>query len=454
MWNMHKYKKYGFCFWLVIATLVAACISTASAQEDRQVCEDLRASNNYVAAAQCYLSLTPADNWWAADSYGWAGNIAYNQGDYNAALNYYLLEIQYADLTTDYKIKGEANYHTGQASYKLGNLEDSKNYYLQAADDYIQLPDDWWAADSYGWAGNIAYEQKDYKNAIDFFQLSAENFEIIPENKRAGDSYNLAGNAANANGDCPKATMYWQQAKKYYDVASYVYSIPTSCTANLSPITITTNTFPGLSLNGSSLTIQLNAGDNIDKNADWWFVAYTPWGHWFSYVYPNRWIDIGTDLSQVSPAYQGPLADVSSLTLFDTTGIPDGNYVFYFGVDTNMNGVLDYSQLYYFSLPLTINSANYAGIYSGTFSGGDSGTFNATVSANGAITGTVYSNSDHESYRATGQVSANGSLTMVAGSVSTGATFNGNINLINGNFYGSWTNYEGIGGSFSGTKNK
>ena len=110
---------------------------------------------------------------------------------------------------------------------------------------------------------------------------------------------------------------------------------------------------PSISLNGSSLTLQLNAGDNIGKNADWWFVALSPSGHWFSYAYPNRWNDIGTDLSQVSPAYQGPLADISSLVLFDTTGIPSGNYVFYFGVDTNMNGVLDYNQLYYSSLPLT-----------------------------------------------------------------------------------------------------
>lgn len=239
------------------------------------------------------------------------------------------------------------------------------------------------------------------------------------------------------------------------------YGIPFSCSGNsIAKFTAASSnspSYPGISLNGSSLTIQLNAGDNIGKDADWWVVAQTPWGHWFSYVYPNRWNDIGTDLSRVSPAYQGPLTDISSLVLFDTTGIPSGNYVFYFGVDTNMNGVLDYSQLYYSSLPFkapTI-SADYSGIYLGTFSGGDSGTFNATVSANGTITGTVYSNSDLTSYSASGQVSANGSLTMVAGSASTGATFNGNINLINGDVSGSWTNsYYRISGSFSGTKNK
>ena len=108
----------------------------------------------------------------------------------------------------------------------------------------------------------------------------------------------------------------------------------------------------GIGLNGSSLTIQLNAAGYQGQNADWWLVAYTPWGHWYSYAYPNAWADIGTDLSRVTPAYQGPLFDISSLALFDTTGIPSGIYVIYFGVDTDMNGKLDYNQLYYSSFTL------------------------------------------------------------------------------------------------------
>jgi len=226
----------------------------------------------------------------------------------------------------------------------------------------------------------------------------------------------------------------------------------TSRAVLLTPVT----TNPGISLKGSTLTIQLNAGDNIGKNADWWFVALSPWGHWYSYVYPNIWNDIGTDLSKVSPAYQGPLSNISSLALYDATGIPAGNYVFYFGVDMNMNGVLDYNQLFYSSLPLSFIDARYSGIYSGTFTGGDTGTFNATVSANGAITGTVYSNTDKFSYNAIGQVLSNGSMTMAVdfGAASSGAAFVGNINLTNGNASGTWTNsYWGISGSFSGTKN-
>jgi hypothetical protein len=111
---------------------------------------------------------------------------------------------------------------------------------------------------------------------------------------------------------------------------------------------------PGLYLNDSSLTISLVPNDELSQNADWWLVAYTPWGEWYYYVYPNKWVNVGTDLGQAAPAYQGPLANIPSLPLFNITGLPGGNYSFYFGVDMNKNGVLDYGQLYYSSFPLNI----------------------------------------------------------------------------------------------------
>ena len=112
---------------------------------------------------------------------------------------------------------------------------------------------------------------------------------------------------------------------------------------------------PSLGRNGSKLIISLSACAGLGQNADWWVVMASPWGEWFSYVYPKQWVDlwhdvstpITTALSGVSPAYKGPLVNKSGLAVLDTTGLPSGNYVFYFGVDTNMNGVLDVNQLYY-----------------------------------------------------------------------------------------------------------
>jgi hypothetical protein len=119
------------------------------------------------------------------------------------------------------------------------------------------------------------------------------------------------------------------------------------------PRVSTTSTTTSVGLSGSSLTIGLTAGANLGQKSDWWVVAIAPWGHWYYYIYPSTWVDIGTDLGSVQPAYQGPLVDISNMPLFDTSGLPSGNYTFYFGVDTNMNGILDYGKLYYSSFKLS-----------------------------------------------------------------------------------------------------
>ena len=115
------------------------------------------------------------------------------------------------------------------------------------------------------------------------------------------------------------------------------------------PVTTTT-----INQNGFSISIQTSVGGNLGVIADWWFVAYSPWGHYYSYVYPDQWIDIGTDLSRLSPSYQGQLGNVSGMKLFDVTGIPSGNYILYFGVDTKKDGKLDYDRLHYSSFSLKI----------------------------------------------------------------------------------------------------
>lgn len=120
-----------------------------------------------------------------------------------------------------------------------------------------------------------------------------------------------------------------------------------------SPSPPPTQTQTGFSVVGSLLTINLTAGVNLGKNADWWLVALAPSKHWFSFIAStNTWVNIGTDLSLVTPAYQGPLFDIPSYALFDITDIHSGPYVLYFGVDTNMNGVLDIDQLTYSSFSL------------------------------------------------------------------------------------------------------
>ncbi|MDP2752917.1 MAG: hypothetical protein Q8P40_00765 [Nitrospirota bacterium] len=106
------------------------------------------------------------------------------------------------------------------------------------------------------------------------------------------------------------------------------------------PITIDTNDL-------LSVTVSLNAGSSSGEYADWWVAANTPWGDWFYYVYPNRWINAGPNLNNISYAYQGPLFNFNSFEILNISGLPVGIYTLYFGVDMNMNGSLDFDQLYY-----------------------------------------------------------------------------------------------------------
>ena len=108
----------------------------------------------------------------------------------------------------------------------------------------------------------------------------------------------------------------------------------------------TDKTVLGLSKIGSSIAIQVNAGNNVGKNVDWWLLATTSDGRWFSYIHPDKWMYIGFNLDHVTPSYQGPLVNIKEVTLFDTTAIPSGCNVLHFWVDTNKNGILDYDQYF------------------------------------------------------------------------------------------------------------
>ncbi len=107
-----------------------------------------------------------------------------------------------------------------------------------------------------------------------------------------------------------------------------------------------------------SLKVDMNPGDLLGTNADWWVVASTPSGSWYSYVYPSGWINIGSDLGQIAVAYQGALFALSPFEVLNIKNLAPGDYNLYFGVDTNMNGLLDYSSLTYNALKIRVSSSN------------------------------------------------------------------------------------------------
>lgn len=111
------------------------------------------------------------------------------------------------------------------------------------------------------------------------------------------------------------------------------------------PITITTT-------DNLSITIELNPESGLGNKADWWVAAFTPFD-WYYYDV------IGGSCSWIpglSVTYQGYLFDLSLFTVLNMLGLPVGTYTFYFAVDTNMNGNLDFDQLYYDSVAVNVKS--------------------------------------------------------------------------------------------------
>jgi len=66
--------------------------------------------------------------------------------------------------------------------------------------------------------------------------------------------------------------------------------------------------------------------------------------------------DAGSDswAPGLTVTYMGPLFDLSPFEVLNTSGLPTGPYTFYFGVDMNMNGILDMDQIYYDSVVVNI----------------------------------------------------------------------------------------------------
>lgn len=110
--------------------------------------------------------------------------------------------------------------------------------------------------------------------------------------------------------------------------------------ANGSDGSVTLNTS-----NTLSISVSFTAGSSSGVHSDWWVAADTPFG-WHYYLFPHGWYYAG-DLAMLPPTYQGALFDVGTFEILNITKLPPGTYVFYFAVDTVMNGLIDFDHLYY-----------------------------------------------------------------------------------------------------------
>lgn len=138
---------------------------------------------------------------------------------------------------------------------------------------------------------------------------------------------------------------YWIKSKNAQEISAFSRSDAGYCSREV-------KTQPRATINGASGEVTLHKGDTLSVeiflmttsrlNADWWAVIAVPGGAWYYFdAYTGGWNPISGELT---PTYQGPLFDFLApieILNMSTTWLPTGAYVFYFGIDTAMNGDLD-----------------------------------------------------------------------------------------------------------------
>jgi hypothetical protein len=124
---------------------------------------------------------------------------------------------------------------------------------------------------------------------------------------------------------------------------------------------VISNPVPDIKANGSngplsvspgtpvSVTVSLNPGSYDAQNADWWVVELTP-----SSTYNHFDLSTGSMVQGLLPTHQGPLFNLGTTQLLNSSDLEVGTHTFYFGVDLNMNGLLDMSSIYYDSVGINV----------------------------------------------------------------------------------------------------
>jgi hypothetical protein len=136
-------------------------------------------------------------------------------------------------------------------------------------------------------------------------------------------------------------TDFPQNQQDYLTLKYSQFVVDIKANGSDSPISITRS-------DPLSITIRLDAGIRTGEDADWCLAARTPFG-WYYYTLKAGWIP-GREVT-----LQTPLRDVPSREVLNMSGLPAGNYTFYFGVDMVMNGKINMAHAYHDSIKVTIS---------------------------------------------------------------------------------------------------
>jgi formylglycine-generating enzyme required for sulfatase activity len=166
-----------------------------------------------------------------------------------------------------------------------------------------------------------------------FFTFNISPAQIIHEHCDRDHLY-----LCNTEEICSSAGLHWCAGQCQQDPCPVVPPTPhIQANGSDGPITIPTE-------GDMSLSVALDCGSMSGLDADWWLVAQTPSGWYYFDVAQGTWMP-GTSFL----IWQGPLFSFSNVELPGFASLPEGSSTFYFGIDTNMNGLLD-ADLYYDSV--------------------------------------------------------------------------------------------------------
>ena len=99
-----------------------------------------------------------------------------------------------------------------------------------------------------------------------------------------------------------------------------------------------------------SVTIEISSGDYTGIPADWWILAEAS-GNWF-------YFDLASGFTPgFAVSYQGGLQSLPAYEILRMSGMPDGAYNFFFGVDTIVNGQVDADALVYQGVTVVVQTS-------------------------------------------------------------------------------------------------
>jgi len=220
----------------------------------------------------------------------------------------------------------------------------------------------WMCVDPAGNIDVVFYDRRDVPGSIQFhtYRARSTNHGVsFGSNERVTDEISVATNdgfggtfIGDYNGMCSSLDAvhpYWTDCRDANGNAE-------GYTAELSAEPV-----PDIKANGSDGPLSINAGDNLSltvaldpgnrvgKDADWWLVVTSQAG-WYYFD-----VDTGLWLPGFMTSYQGSLFAFNTAQVFDGSFLPRGTYVCYFAVDMVMNGFPTIGQAFIDSVEVTIN---------------------------------------------------------------------------------------------------